>query len=173
MLNNETILYIDNACVRHSRLRDSLNTVPACSSRAQHTQFKDKPDMIEVDTTYLWQMSRGVDAKGLCASIPASLSQTQSEFGSACANEMRASKQADTARLRLTLRRPVVSQQARVSSFFPLTNCFPSPASGALRRALISGQRTASTTFLPTWVSPSSCRLFFVSGNTPLPQDSL
>ena len=28
--------------------------------------------MIEVDTTYFWQMSHGVDAKVLCASVPAS-----------------------------------------------------------------------------------------------------
>ena len=26
--------------------------------------------MVEVDTTYLWQMPGGVDAKSLCASIP-------------------------------------------------------------------------------------------------------
>lgn len=31
-----------------------------------------KPGMIEVDTTYLWQMPGGVDAKSLCASIPGS-----------------------------------------------------------------------------------------------------
>lgn len=28
--------------------------------------------MIEVDTTYSWQMPSGVDAKSLCASIPGS-----------------------------------------------------------------------------------------------------
>ena len=39
---------------------------------ASHTQFKDKPDMIEVDTTYSWQMPHGVDVRGLCALVPAS-----------------------------------------------------------------------------------------------------
>ena len=33
---------------------------------------QEKPDMVEVDTTYLWQMPGGVDAKSLCASIPGS-----------------------------------------------------------------------------------------------------
>ena len=67
------IFYIDDFRVKHSSLRDSLNTVPACSSRAQHTHFKDKTDMIEANTTYLWQTQSRVDAKILCASVPASL----------------------------------------------------------------------------------------------------
>ena len=49
--------------------------------------------MIEANTTYLWQTPRGVDAKVLCASIPASLFRAQSEFDLSCANEMSASKQ--------------------------------------------------------------------------------
>ena len=36
------------------------------------TQSEDKPDMIEADTTYLWQMPSCIDAKVLCASVPAS-----------------------------------------------------------------------------------------------------
>ena len=48
--------------------------------------------MIEVDTTYSWQMPRGIDAKELCASVPAPLFRTQSEFGLAWANEISASK---------------------------------------------------------------------------------
>lgn len=50
--------------------------------------------MIEVDTTYSWQLPRGIDAGVLCASVPASHFRTQSEFGLAWANEMSASKQA-------------------------------------------------------------------------------
>ena len=49
--------------------------------------------MIEVDTTYSWQMPGGIDAQDFCASVPASLFRTQSEFSLAWANEMRASKQ--------------------------------------------------------------------------------
>ena len=116
--------------------------------------------MIEANTTYLWQTPSGVDAKVLCASVSASLFRTQSEFGLVCANEMSTSKQANTARLQLTPRRPVVSHNRQESATFPLTSSFPTPASGALRRALISGQRTASITFMPTWVSPYPCRLF-------------
>lgn len=123
--------------------------------------------MIEVDTTYFWQTLRSVDAKALCSSIPASLSRTQSESVLAWANDMSASKQADTARLRLTtLRWPVVSHNRQESAAFPLTYSFSSPASGALRLALISGQRAGSTTFMPTWVSPYPCRFFSFSINT-------
>ena len=135
-------------------------------ARVQKTQSEDKPDMIEANTTHLWQMQSSVDAQILCASVPASPFRTQSEFGLAWANEMSASKQANAARLRLTLRRPVVSHSRQESATFPLTNSFPSPASGVLRRALISGQRAASTTFTPTWVSPYPCRLFSFSANT-------
>ena len=80
LLSNEAILYIENARARHSSLRGSSNAVPACSSRARNTQFKDKPDMIEANTTYLWQTPYSVDAKSFCASAPASLSRTQSGF---------------------------------------------------------------------------------------------
>ncbi len=128
--------------------------------------------MIEVDTTYSWQLPRGIDARVLCASVPASHFRTQSEFGLACVNEVSASKQADTARPQLTLRRPVILRSRQESATFPLTNSFPSPASGALRRALISGLRTASTTFMPTWVSPYPCRLFSFSISTIQPQIS-
>ena len=119
LLNNEVILYADDARVRQSSLRESLNTVPACSSRASNTQFKDKPDMIEVDTTYSWQMPHGVDAGGLCASVPAPLFRTQSEFGLAWANEMSASKQASrysppSADAQAAC---CFTQQARVSNF--------------------------------------------------------
>ena len=48
--------------------------------------------MIEVDTTYSWQMLSRVGARGLCASVPASLSRTQSKFGLAWANKMSAGK---------------------------------------------------------------------------------
>jgi len=37
---------------------------------------QEKPDMVEVDTTYLWQMPGGVDAKSLCASILGSSTNT-------------------------------------------------------------------------------------------------
>ena len=137
----------------------------------QKTQSDDKPDMMEANTTHLWQMPNGIDAKVLCASVPASLSRTQSEFSLACANEMSASKQASgTVRLRLTLRRPVVLHSRHESAAFSLTNSFPSPASGAQHRTLISGQRTASTSFMPTWVSPYPCRLFSFSTNAIQPQ---
>ena len=70
--NNEAILYVEIARVEYSSLRESLNTAPACSSRARNTQFKDKPDMIEANTTYLWQTPYSVDSKSFCASAPAS-----------------------------------------------------------------------------------------------------
>lgn len=57
----------------------------------QNTFLRRKPDMFEADTTYLWQTSRGVDAKTLCASAPVSLFQAQSELNFVCANT--ASKQ--------------------------------------------------------------------------------
>ena len=110
LFNNDAILYLDDVRVRYSSLRGSSNAVPARSSRARNTQYKDKPDMIEVDTTYSWQMPCGVDAGDFCASVPGYLSRTQSEFGLACVNEVSASKQANTARLQLTLRRPVISR---------------------------------------------------------------
>ena len=117
--NNEVILYIDVARVEYSSLRECLSTAPACSSRAQNTQFKDKPDMIEVDTTYSWQLPRGIDAGVLCASVPASHFRTQSEFGLAWANEMSASKQASrysppSADAQAAC---CFTQQARVSNF--------------------------------------------------------
>ena len=80
------------------------------------TQFKDKPDMYEATTTYSWQMPYGIDAKVSCASVPVTLLRTQSVFGLAWANEMSTSKQADTARLQLTLRRPVVSHSRHESA---------------------------------------------------------
>jgi len=116
--------------------------------------------MVEVDTTHLWQMQYSIDARGLCASAPASLFRTQSEFGLAWAKEMSARKQADTARLQLTLRRPVVSHNGRGAATYTLTNSFPSPASGALRGAMISGLQKVSTHIMPAWVSPYPCRFF-------------
>ena len=80
--------------------------------------------MIEVNTTCSWQMPRGIDSRGLRTSVPASPSRTQSEFGPAWTNKMSASKQANTARLRLTLRRPVVSRCRQESAAYPLTNSF-------------------------------------------------
>ena len=71
--------------------------------------------MIEANTTHLWQMPNGVDVKVLCASVPASFSKNQFEFGPAWANKNER-KQADTARLRLTLRRPVVSHSRHKSA---------------------------------------------------------
>lgn len=65
------LYYIDDVRVGHSSLRDRSNPVPACSSRAQPTHFKDNPDVIEANMTYLWQMPGSVDAKVLCASVPA------------------------------------------------------------------------------------------------------
>ena len=121
--------------------------------------------MSEANTSYLLQTPSGVDAKLFCASLPAFFSRTQSEFGLACVNEVSASKQANkqassTARPRLTLRRPVVSHSRNESATFSFTNSCPSPTSGALRGTLLSGQRTASTSFMPTWVSPYPCRHF-------------
>ena len=40
--------------------------------RKLKTQSADKPDMIEANTTYLWQALNCVDTKGPCASAPAS-----------------------------------------------------------------------------------------------------
>ena len=122
--------------------------------------LRRKPDMFEATATYLWQTRYGVDARILCASVPVSLSRTLSEFSLACVNKVSTSKQQNTGRLRLTLRRPVVSHSRQESAVFPLIKGFPSPASGALRRVLISGLQTASTTSMPTWVSPYPCRLF-------------
>ena len=48
--------------------------------------------MIEANTSYLWQTSSCVNAKVLCASVPASLSRTQSEFDLAWTDKMRSSK---------------------------------------------------------------------------------
>jgi len=95
-------------------------------ARVQKTQSEDKPDMIEANTTHLWQMQSSVDAQILCASVPASPFRTQSEFGLAWANEMSARKQdsktaSKTARLRLTLRRPVVSHSRHKSADLALT----------------------------------------------------
>ena len=149
---------LDDVRVRYSSLRGSSNAVPARSSRARNTQYKDKPDMIEVDTTYSWQMPCGVDAGDFCASVPGYLSRTQSEFGLACVNEVSASKQADTARLRLTFRRNVVLHSRHESAALSLT---PSLSSGALHRTLISGQGTASISFTSTWVAPYPCPLLF------------
>ena len=119
LLNNEAILYIDDVRVRHTSLRGSSNAVPARSPRARNTQIKDKPEMIEVDTTYSWQMPRGVDAGVLCASVPASLSRTQSEFGLAWANEMSTSKQASKCSPPSADAQAACcfAQQARVSNF--------------------------------------------------------
>ena len=77
--------------------------------------------MIEVDTTYLWQMQHSVDAGDFCASIPATLSRTQSEFGLAWANEMSTSKQASKQYSPPSADAQAVccfTQQARVCSFF-------------------------------------------------------
>lgn len=55
---------------------------------------KNKTDLIKVDTTYYsLQMSGCIDAKDLCALVPASLPRTQSEIGLARVNEMSTSKQ--------------------------------------------------------------------------------
>ena len=47
--------------------------------------------MIGANMTYLWQMPCGIDAKSLCASGPASLSQAQSELGCYRVGEVTAS----------------------------------------------------------------------------------
>jgi len=79
--------------------------------------------MIEVSMICLWQTLNGVNAMPLCASDQvSSFPQTQSEFGLAWANEMRASKQVNTARPRLTLRRPVVSRDRHNSTDLPLNH---------------------------------------------------
>lgn len=57
------------------------------------TQSKDKPDVIEANTTYLWRTLNGVEAKMSCASVPASLFRTQSESGLACVNQVSPDKQ--------------------------------------------------------------------------------
>lgn len=86
---------------------------------SSNTQFEDKPDMIEANTTYLWQTQSSVDARILCASAPVAPSpRPQSEFGLACVNEEQASS---TARLRLTPRRPVVSYSRHKSATHSLT----------------------------------------------------
>lgn len=154
-----------------SYLEGSSNFMLACSSRAKNTRFKDKPDMIEANTRYLLQTSVNADAPVPCASAPVSLFRTQSESGLACVNEVSASKQYSPPQL--TLRRPVVSHNRHGVAAYTLTNSFSSPASGALRRALISGLRKASTHIMPTWASPYPCRLFSFSRNTSLPLGSL
>ncbi len=125
--------------------------------------------MIEVNTTYPRQTRSGVDTKVLFTSVPVTLSRTQSEFGLAWANKMSTSKQTNPARFRLTFRWPVVSHSRHESATFFLTNSYPSPASGAFHRALISGQRTTNSTFMPTWAISTPVPAFFISRNTPKP----
>ena len=62
MLRNDYIIYI--ALYIASKLRHK--------AEISFLLNQEKPDMVEVDTTYLWQMPGGVDAKSLCASIPGS-----------------------------------------------------------------------------------------------------
>ena len=75
-------------------------------------------DMNEASMAYLRQTPSGIDAKVLYASaLVAPLPQTQFEFDLACVHKMSTSKQASiTARLRLTLRRPVVSHSRHKSA---------------------------------------------------------
>ena len=119
--------------------------------------------MIEVNTTDPRQTRSGVDTKVLFTSVPVTLSRTQSEFGLAWANKMSTSKQIQPAfGCRSGGRR-------HESAAFSLTNSFPSPASGVFHRALISGQRTTNSTFMPTWVISTPVPAFFISRNTPKP----
>ena len=163
---------LDDVRVRYSSLRGSSNAVPARSSRARNTQYKDKPDMIEVDTTYSWQMPCGVDAGDFCASVPGYLSRTQSEFGLACVNEVSASKQADTARLRLTLRRPVVSHSRHESADLTPTYNLSGLGFEAHSSRLLAGSAKAALNIHADMGVSAPVSAIFVSGNTPLPQVS-
>ena len=139
--------------------------------RTEH-HFEENPDMYEAATTYLWQTQHSIDARWLCASAPASLFRTQSVFGLACVNEMSATKQADTARLQLTLRRPVVLRSRHESADFTLNQNLSSSCVGT--RFLCSDAGSAKNLFnnhadmgVSTPVSA-----FFISRNTSLPQVS-
>lgn len=128
--------------------------------------------MFEADTTYLWQTPDGVGAKVFCASAPASLSRTQSEFGLACVNEVSASKQS-TARLQLTLQRPVDSRLCREFMNPPLTKYHLYSS----RRSVSSRPGIRSAESINTYHADMGIYVlvpaFFVSRNTYLPQGSL
>lgn len=82
--------------MRHTRGSHAPKKAQTSSShvrREPDTYLKDKPDMIEANTIYLWQIPSSVDARILRASTQVSaLPRAPSEFGIACVNE--ASKQA-------------------------------------------------------------------------------
>ena len=90
--NIEAILYIDNPRARHFSLRDSSNTSARMFVASPNTQLKDKPDMIEANTTYLWQTPNSIVAKEFSASVPASPVRPQFGFASAWANTISASR---------------------------------------------------------------------------------
>ena len=158
-------LYYYIACV-------CFGGIIARAKTGQNTILRRKPDMFESTTTYLWQTRSSVDARILCASTPVSLSRTQPEFGLAWVNEVSTSKQADTARPQLTLRRPVVLRSRHESANFTLNQNLSSSCVGT--RFLCSDAGSAKNLFnnhadmgVSTPVSA-----FFISRNTSLPQVS-
>ena len=92
-------------CAKQKNLDSNLNPELTSSLRAQK-HIKDKPDMLEANSTYLWQTPSGKNAKTLYASVPVSLSQTQFEFEHACVNGMNARKQVPAKRSGMALSRP-------------------------------------------------------------------
>ena len=86
--------------------------------------------MIEANTTHRWQMPGGIDASFLRTSNPASLFRSQSELGRSRGNETNAHKQADTVRLQLTLRRPVVLHSRHESADLTLNQNLSGPRIG-------------------------------------------
>lgn len=173
--NNASILYCKHCPRRALQLAQEFEN-RARMFVASHTQFKDKPDMIEVNTTYSWQIPHGVDAGVLCASIPATLSRTQSEFGLAWANEMstskQASKQANAARLRLTLRRPVVSHSRQESADLTLNHSLSGSRIGTRFSCLDAGSAKAIFNNHADMGVSTPVSAFFVSRNTSLPRIS-
>ena len=117
--------------------------------------------MIEVDTTYSWQMPCSIDAQEFCASVPASLFRTQSEFDLAWVNIVSASKQNSppSADAQAAC---CFTQQKRVSSF-PLKQQL---SLSGIRSTLSRPDFWPVESFnyiQPTWVSPYPCRPFFTS----------
>ena len=129
--------------------------------------------MIEASMTYLWQTPNDVDTKVLCASTPASFFRTQSDFVLAWANEVKANKQASsTARLRLTLRRPVVSHNGHKSAGFSLNHNLSGSCIGTRFSSLdASSAKTVFNHYADTGIS-TPVSAFFISRNTSLPQVS-
>lgn len=134
-------------------------------------KLKDKPDMIEANMTYLWQMTNDIYAKIPCASIPASC-RTQPTFIPAKAGHANAGKQAKTVRLRPMPGRSVVFHSRRRSATPISTRQLPHSA--ARRDSLRPDFRFATgvdNSYADTDAFPPVTAVF-LSGNTSLPHFS-